>query len=100
MNEQEINRLLRAGTTLAIRYEKEGKKELATQVLQMTSKICAPYLAQFHHKVYCPRCGRHLKTSQELEFLKHEAQCMNCDSGQADFYDNLQRESEGQTCLL
>lgn len=86
--EESINKLLINGRKVSDQFLKQGKKELADAILQLTSTIALQGL-QFipTYKVTCRTCSRQLHVGQEIEFWKHTDMCYSCDSGYSDSLD-------------
>ena len=84
---QEININLQVAGALASNFEKKGKKDMASHILQIASIKALQDLqaVEIRYKVECQLCHKQLRIGHEIEFYKHTNQCFDCEQAYSDY---------------
>lgn len=97
--EQKINKYLLQGLKTYQSLKKQGKEKEAILILRITSEIADLALEvlgirEGYNKVTC-RCGRQLKTADEIQFFNQIGTCLGCDHVWGEYMEQKEREYEG-----
>lgn len=88
--EESINKQLQDALTLSLFLEEGGRNDLAKAVMATASKMATVELQLIPRKpvIQC-RCGRKMKTADEIAQFEAMGECLHCDHVYGDSFHEL-----------